>query len=453
MTLKIAVYVPIRHAHSRFYKRDNFNNRVWKGLSVVLDVMKRAGIEYEYAGKETIHLYDIALVSITAPIDYFYYIREWTYWKTPRPITILGGAGVMNVRPVLPAGDISILGRAEDLIIPVIEGIKKGLAHESKSVIYHEAFDPDLRYYINQAPELYPHRIHSHREKGYDSEWTEQSIGCPNKCLFCSYTWHRKHLKSAAMIAAGSGEFPEWEDTIKEVVKADEIPKRLTLVGLDGVSERLRRAVNKPIKRGEFRRFLELIATREKPRKTRVFSIIGYPTEGPEDINELLEDLALSQDVHPPRSRPMPMVSLRFLPFRPMPGTPLAIWPAAQPEQLDQYHQIDLPKPRNIYTVVEYLESFTTSIIPLLILRGVEYDWETIQRLSLTPQAWTGKLFKRKRLIEKHVEIDRLIRRYAWEELPTRYIRTYIRPDIMQKAEAKATRYLETGVYHADYTD
>ena len=56
------------------------------------------------------------------------------------------------------------------------------------------------------------------------------------------------------------------------------------MVGLDGLSERLRRMVAKPITREMWRAFLRGLCTASVPRgKLKVYNLVGLPTERPED--------------------------------------------------------------------------------------------------------------------------------------------------------------------------
>ena len=59
--MRICAYVPGTHAKEN-YARESFNVRQYAGLAVVLDIVRRAGYEVDYAGIATVHHYDGACV-------------------------------------------------------------------------------------------------------------------------------------------------------------------------------------------------------------------------------------------------------------------------------------------------------------------------------------------------------------------------------------------------------
>jgi len=112
------------------------------------------------------------------------------FWAKGDYTIIAGGAGNMNVRPVLPFADVFVIGRAEDLIIPLIDSTLKGDRYIHTSIIYSDEFDMGNKYTIQQASECYPYEVTLANSK----PWQEVAVGCQRKCLFCAYTWQRKHI-------------------------------------------------------------------------------------------------------------------------------------------------------------------------------------------------------------------------------------------------------------------
>ena len=66
--MKIAAYVMDAYA-KQTYSTESHDMRAWPGFEMVLDAIRRAGFDYEYAGRATIHEFDVVLVSITSDCD------------------------------------------------------------------------------------------------------------------------------------------------------------------------------------------------------------------------------------------------------------------------------------------------------------------------------------------------------------------------------------------------
>jgi len=98
--LKIANYVHTKHAKEN-YKNECFNSRSFAGLLMISDALERSGYSINFASKNTVDQYDIILVSITSDCDWWAYISERLLWPKGNYKVIIGGAGVLNVRPFL----------------------------------------------------------------------------------------------------------------------------------------------------------------------------------------------------------------------------------------------------------------------------------------------------------------------------------------------------------------
>jgi hypothetical protein len=78
--VKIAAYVVEKHA-KQAYKNESIDGRAFIGFKMILDSISRAGYDYTWAGKDTIHKYDIVLVSITSDFDWWTFLKERLLWK------------------------------------------------------------------------------------------------------------------------------------------------------------------------------------------------------------------------------------------------------------------------------------------------------------------------------------------------------------------------------------
>jgi len=90
----------------------------------------------------------------------------------PRPG---GGAGLLNVRPLLRWCDVFCLGRAEEYVVPLVKAALPGEAFEHPSVIRAADFDPEGSYLIDAGNRLYPHPVPLANGK----TWSEASSVCP----------------------------------------------------------------------------------------------------------------------------------------------------------------------------------------------------------------------------------------------------------------------------------
>ena len=71
--MKICTYVLEEHA-KKTYKNESYNTRLYAGMAVVVDILRRNGYDVEYAGRDTVHKYDIVLMSITSDCDWWPFI-------------------------------------------------------------------------------------------------------------------------------------------------------------------------------------------------------------------------------------------------------------------------------------------------------------------------------------------------------------------------------------------
>ncbi len=448
----VAVYVQGRYAKPA-YKRESYDVRTWPGLEMVCHALRRAGIEVEYCSSATVSRYKVILVSITSSCDWYPFLAERARW-TKHGVVIAGGAGVLNVRPFLPYVDIFCFGRAEDLIVPLVQAVLRGNRYDHPSVCYSSEFSMDKRYVINTVTEVYPHEIRLANGK----RWKETAIGCQRKCLFCGYTWHRRHV-GGLQAESGAGN-ALWgnassERTLFELDLDDPASwdlQHLRIVGLDGFSERLRRMVNKPITREMFRAFLRGLGVSGTSGKMKVYNIVGYPTETEEDWLELAEDLAAADRRLPKSQTHRWGIVLHCTPFRAVPATPAATWPMSyanyrgwiswvlrQGREEDKSH-VFYAGNRLWAAESHATESLATTVLEALAIRGTEEDTEIAVRLAASRKFANAALPRKLAILERYVDIDRLFRGYTWDDLPTRYLGTYVDVEKMKRADAMARK-------------
>lgn len=433
--MKICAYVPGTHAKEN-YARESFNVRQYAGLAVVVDIVRRAGYEVDYAGIATVHEYDVVLVSITSDCDWWPFVAERSRWRKGGYKVIVGGPGVLNVRPFLPFVDYFVLGRAEGVIDGLIKALDVGVEFEHNSVVASETFDLDSTYYINQVTEPYPHEIKLENGQTYK----ESMIGCNHRCLFCGYTWQRKHTGGAFRYDDLWNKNKDVEIALLNYAKGQKVNlNKLRTTAIDGLSQRIRFMVNKKITRGVLQEFIRDLATCDKPHQVKFYNIIGYPTETEDDWWEFVEDIK-TVDAKLPKTTKQTSILLHSTPFRAMPATPAACWPMSYRNYrgeiarvLGQGYKGNIFYQGNSIWAVESMgtESLPTVMLSAIVWRGTEKDTENVRKIACSKKFWSASMAVKQATLEKYFDVATLFGAYTEKTLPTRYLRTYTRVEKM----------------------
>ncbi len=428
--MKICAYVQTEYA-KQAYATESFNVRLFAGLAVAVDIVRRAGYAVEYAGRATVHEYDLVLVSITSDCDWWDFVKERVAWRKGNYRVIVGGQGVLNVRPFLQFADYFVLGRAECVLDRLVKAIDTGGEIDETSVVCSSSFRVDNKYSINQAPCIYPHEITLESGEKYH----EDVIGCNHRCLFCGYTWHRKNVQSEAFEYSGLWNGgADRERAMIDMHNGIAVDfNKLRTTAIDGMSERLRFAVGKRITRGMFAEFIDRLAKCEHPHQVKVYNIIGYPTETQEDWMEFLDDIRLA-DSKLPKTTAQTCILLHSTPFRAMPATPMACKPMSYRNYrgaiggtLGRGLKGNIIYQGNSIWSVESMgtDSLCTVAQSAIIWRGDESDGETIAKIATSRKYWGASSPVRQATLEKYFDVKTLFGAYNPEDLPTRYLSTY----------------------------
>lgn len=430
--LKIGVYVLSKYA-KQTYSKECYDVRLNAGMAVVCDVLKRAGFtNIDYCSSANVHKFNMVMFSVTADCDWWEFIAERVKWQKGDYKVCVGGQGVLNPRPFLQYVDYFILGRAEGVQDKVAQCILDGEECVDEHVVSSRSFRMDTLYYINQAEQIYPHDIKLENGQIYH----EDVIGCNHKCLFCGYTWHRK--QAAQEEFNYSGLWNGGKDRERAMIDMhngiDVDLVKLRTTAIDGLSERLRFAVNKKITREMLREFLDRLARCEKPHQVKFYNIVGYPTETFDDWQEFLEDIQIV-DSKLAKSAKQTSVLLHSTPFRAMPATPLA----CKPMSYINYRGLiakKLGKGRykgnifyqgNALWAVESMatESLSTVIQSAIVWRGTEKDSDNIAKLACSSKFASANAKVKQATLEKYFDVSKLFGAFTPDTLPTRNIRTY----------------------------
>lgn len=432
--MKIGVYVLSKNAKEN-YSRESFDIRQNAGILVVVDILVRSGYEVEYVSKVNAHKCDIVLFSVTSDCDWWPFIDERSQWQSGNYKVIVGGQGVLNVRPFLSHVDYFVLGRAEGVIDGLVASLDREEEFSHPSVICSDQFDVESIYVINQS-DVYPHTITLAKSKQY----TESMIGCNRRCLFCGYTWHRKHSGGDFRYGDLWTKNEDVEIALLNYASGQPVNlNKLRTTAIDGMSERLRRYVNKPITREILQHFLRELAVCEKPHQVKFYNIIGYPTETEEDWFEFLEDIELA-DKGLPKKDKQTSILLHSTPFRPMPATPMACEPMSYRNYRGEIGRVlGRGLKGNIFYqgkalwAVESMgtESLPTVIQSAIVLRGVENDGDNIVRLARSKKFAGANMLTKQKTLEKYFDVGRLFGEFEPDTLPTRYLKTYAKVEKM----------------------
>ncbi len=333
------------------------------------------------------------------------------------------------------------------LISFLVGAISNDNQYNHPSVIYSAEFSFDKRYRINQAECLYPEAVTLANGKPMQ----EKSIGCQNKCLFCNYTWSRKHIGELQGVSGSFGE-DDKEKTINELdLNKPDSWGQLRMVGLDGTSERLRYMVSKRISKERLQEFLKALS-RRKAQQLKSYCIVGYPTEGEDDFRELIETIK-EIDTKLKPINPQYCLAFNFSHFRPMPCTPAAWWPTQYKNYRGEIAKL-LRKYKlcradsgksifyqgNAYWAIETMgtDSIVSAMLDMLCIRGIEQDADIIKRLAVFGKFWSSNTATKQKTLEKYVDMDRLFRAYSQKDYPVRYLESYVSSDKMYQIGQRA---------------
>lgn len=428
--MKIAVYVLNKNA-KQTYKKECFNVRLNAGISIVMDILRRQGYVVDFCSSANVHNYDVVLFAVTSDCDWWTFIAERVKWQKGNYKVVVGGAGVLNVRPFLPYVDYFVLGRAEGVIDKLVVALDKYGEYEGESVINSKTFDCDKEYYINQVEKIYQGEIILENGEKYH----EDIIGCNHKCLFCGYTWQRKPVLEGAFAYSGlwnGGK--DRERAILDLYNGEPVDlNKLRTTAIDGLSERLRFMVNKKITNEMLVDFIQKLALCEKPHRVKFYNIIGYPTETEADYQDFQDVIALADKGLPLQAK-QACIFLHSTPFRAMPATPMALQPMAYKNFRNvisrtvgsKYKGLVFYQGNAVWAVDSgFTESLPTVIQSAIVWRGTEADSDNFAKIALSKKFAAASTPIKQATLEKYFDVKTLFGRYTLDSLPTKYLKTY----------------------------
>jgi hypothetical protein len=162
-------------------------------------------------------------------------------------------------------------------------------------------------------------------------------------------------------------------------------------------------------------------------------TIVGFPTETDKDRVQAIDDLWEGMQKGKQDERWAVEISPNA--FRPMPGTPLALWPTQiknwRRDLLREWgagvggHQYRIRSNKSEKVGIKMhwgIGGPVTVLIDLLIHRGEEQDFDNIAKLATSKKFWRASSAARTATLEKYFDIDRAAGEHSPESYPARYL-------------------------------
>lgn len=307
--MKICVLIPT-HAHTfnkKHANRRHSNN--YYGLNIITDVIESAGYsKIDFVDFSQVHEYDVVLFSLLSVEDY--YSLVYTYVKKLKNqrsnVWICGGAGISNIYPLLPYFDHIVIGRGENLILPILAGITLNKPFIHQSVVVSSTHREGQIYHINYSKDLWT---------GSQNTSPEVMSGCKYNCMYCRYRTSSlppKMRETSKETTMPGNEETFWELEIKN--------GSFYTTSLDGLTEWARKVVNKNIPNSDIIQKIVDASKQTKCINLKIYFIVGYPHFSSVDFSELLEVFkAIDANVNDCQI----FFKLHFTPFSAEPHTPL----------------------------------------------------------------------------------------------------------------------------------
>jgi len=420
-------------------KNNSFEGNYNIGANVIMDVLRRRGVECDICTPDTARNYQIVLVSLTSSYDCIALYKAVVLlpsWQRGRQFTVVaGGAGLQNPTTLRNYIDYGVFGRGENIIWPLIDSILGGNKFEHGSVMNL----PDIHHVkLAQVTELYPHEIDLGRDRGC-TKWKESFMGCPNKCLFCHYTWARKRVGS-------EGTYFQGDLTAKRSIEClwKDIPKINKKQGrirsaIDGFSERLRMVYGKKIKNREIIDGIDHLGSFEGTTVFLVYNISNMPHESQMDKDELYETVKQAN----PENRVI--VVFQSTPFRPSLLTPLqwapvTLYPATSDLSAQVIHDSDNLRVMHSFSN----ESPWSQLETVIVERATKETDKLFHAICFHPKLKKGTAREKVNLLKRSFDLSPYLRQYAdGEKHPAYFLSSYISTDKIRRiydiSESKIT--------------
>lgn len=377
--IKIGIYVFTEKVKKRTTRKNlYFDSEKYNGFKHIILEANAIG-DISYVSRETINTVDYVLISITSFMDVFNLLNELTGIDIQSKV-IVGGAGVLNIRPYRHLIDYAVFRRGERCIAPIIFNEKL------PSNVYSRRDDPEFTgtYELGSLKEFIGNEI---------------SVGCQKKCFFCSYGWTNKYV-STVDHGYKSG-VSDKEDWFKDFDWQHSVGTG-AVTALDGVTEFTRKKVNKYVSDEEITqkmlRAYEIES--EKRLSVKIFNIIGYPWEDKNtNVNAIVEAVKLANKNIGRRF----ILTLSFNHFTPMLMTPLQNEKFNMINFRDKIHQTYFYDCGDFHIYIDpYASSNVYAFENCILERAFEKDTKKIVNILLSKKYRNMSNFEKELVLRKH---------------------------------------------------
>lgn len=386
-----------------------------------MDVLKRNGIDVDVCTSDTAKNYRIVLVSLTSEYDcmaLYKSVAQLPSWQRGKRAfaVIAGGAGLQNPITIRNYIDYAVFGRAENIIYPLVDCVLGSRKYEHESVMCLPEIHP-VKYC--QSDKLYPYEIGLGKGRGC-RQWKESFIGCPNKCLFCHYSWARKKIGGETYYQGDLTMKRSIECLWKDIPKINKKEGRIR-TAIDGFSERLRMLYGKRITNKEIVEGIEHLGSFGGTTVALVYNISNMPTETEDDRKELYDTMKMAK----PKNRVI--VVIQSTPFRPSLLTPLqwapvSLYPATSDLSASVIHDSDQLRVMHSFSN----ESPFSQLQTVIISRATENTDTLFKCLCFHPKLKNGTAREKINTLKKSFDMTQYLKEYNTEEkLPAWFISSY----------------------------
>lgn len=307
--MKIAVLNPkLQHKKSN---KPKHKQRALKyfGLHIVVNEIKRVwGYEVPYIEIEQAKHYDTILVSIHSIEDIYsiVYTIDKFHDKNLDITWVCGGAGIANIQILSHYFNYIALGRGELSIMEILRNIFFGTDINNNHIWIKRYHNLDHPLRIRYTQKLYNYEVENRKEYMY---------GCKYNCFYCRYRYStlpptKRNFDTLTSMPGNEETF--WELEIKN--------GSFYTTSLDGLTEKIRLKVNKPITNQQVIDKLVAIPPICSHVNLKIYMISCYPNDNEVNLSELVQ---ICKAIDKSKSKNKFMLKIYFTPFTPEPTTPM----------------------------------------------------------------------------------------------------------------------------------
>ena len=393
-------------------KNNSFDGNGNVGAMVIKELLERKNIDVTFCSPQTAKNYKIVLVSLTSSYDilsFYKQVHKLCEWKREvRKFHVCcGGFGMQNPTAIREFIDTAVFGRGEGIIEPLVQSILDNKTYEHQSIM--------------RLPDITSVNINQHNNLLDLICYKESFTGCPNKCLFCNYSWSRVSTGNEFGYVQSSltNNFTSPELTWKQMMLWDNKIGR-GRSAIDGFSQRLRFAFGKTITNQDIIDGINHRGSFEGNTVLTVYNIGNMPTENKNDLIEL-EDVLKKCD---PQNRVV--VVVHTTPFRPSPATPMQ-W--AEAKLIPSFHKVGgkfFCDRDNLQLCHSRGNESAYSHLQTLVVERATVESDKLFHALATNNKLNGlRKLDAIRAIKKNFDLSSYLRRYDIGDEPTWFLESY----------------------------